>query len=281
MKSIKDRFKKINSMYYGEILYSLNNRCKIGNLYFITAVKKFKRLEGLLDNDGNEIIPLQEMKLVEFFTNKSKTDYCLGFKHKDSDNLEYYHLKRKDNKLHVVVRTDYKKEPIIIDKTINNNFWIFRTLENELAVYNVEEGRVITNFFDEVSFVDPKESDKHVIYFCKHIYDDIIDEETNIKSRVNHTSICGFCDSEGNFTSPVLDTEAEELYGEFKIGGNSLSKDFVEFIQNINKKHLDKFFEKEAVTNDTIKYLFNNPTKEENKVKINTKIYEFKNGKKV
>lgn len=261
MKNIeKYRKLKINSKNYGLIpIYLSNSENKIGDGYFITKKKNRKIISGFVDYFGNEIIPLEEMELEELFYTKDYNDICMGFKLPNTDNLKYYHIKKIDNIYHNVLTTYPYEEPHFEIREVkeNPNFWIFEAINNktkkhEYVIYSIKDVKLITNVLDEVSFNLDHNPYNHTAYFCKYIKSIINEEE------IYHTSLCGFLDSEGNFSSQIYDTEKNFLYDSNYMGGNTNSKRFSDIYNRICLEYHEKYLEKDSFTNDVISDLFNN-----------------------
>lgn len=239
MELVKKNIKlKVETKNYGTVTIYLNDEeNKIGDGYFVTATKHRKKLAGFVDYTGKEIIPLQEMELKEEFHSKDYHNICFGFQMPNCNVLEYYHVKKQNNgKYRWVLRTCYSDIPALTIQQVkeNDDLWLFKTVggENEeYAIYSLEKEKIITNFFDVIDFNIGSNPYGHIAYFCKDITG-IYDDE-----KVVYTSICGFFDKEGNFSSQILDVESGLLYNSYQLGINSCSDSFCAFINTLIMKY--------------------------------------------
>ena len=249
---------KIETKNYGTVTIYLNDEeNKIGDGYFVTATKHGKKLAGFVDYTGKEIIPLQVMELKEEFHNKDYHDICFGFQMPNCNTLDYYHVKKQeDGKYRWVLKTCHSDIPALMIQQVkeNDDFWLFKTVggENEeYAIYSLEKGKFITNFFDVIDFNIGSNPYGHVAYFCKDITG-IYDNE-----KVVYTSICGFFDKDGNFSSQILEVESGLLYNSYQLGNNSFSNSFRTFINALTTKYKSEYDEKDKSTQAIISHLFN------------------------
>lgn len=250
---------EIETKNYGTVTIYLNDdENKIGDGYFVTATKQEKELAGFVDYDGKEIIPLQEMELKEEFHNKDYHDICLGFQMLNCDMLDYYHVKKKeDGKYHLVLKTCHSDTSALTIQQIkgNDNFWLFKTSggeKEESAIYSLEQEKFVTDFFDVIDFNIDSNPYGHAAYFCKNLVSDL----DGVK--IIYTSICGFFDKNGNFSSQILDVESGMLYDSYQLGGNSLSNSFISFVNTLKDRYESEYNKKQTNTIKTIDYLFNN-----------------------
>lgn len=254
----------IETQNHGTVTVYMDDNARFGNAYFVTAAKNKVVLSGLVDREGKEIIPLEEMVLEECFYTDRKEDICFGFRLPECDTLKYYHVQRqKDNTYKLKISTNpLDQEPISIRPVKEDkNTWIFekQTIggEQEYAVYRPSDTRMLTCFFDELSFNLDNNPYGHFAYVCNYIQAEIEDDEGEI-TRVPLTTVSAFIDYEGNFTSQLLDIEEETLYNCYLVNGTSTSREYSMFIYNLQQKHLNKYLEKEKRIDETLNYLFNN-----------------------
>lgn len=286
LRGIENFELQVKSKNYGNITVYPSDETRFGNGYFVTATKNKKSLAGFIDTNGQEIIPLEEMKLDEYFCTKYQDDICFGFRVPDIDTLKYYHVqKQEDNTYKLKIATNpYDLEPISIRQVKENeNLWVFdkQTMdkEHEYAVYRPSETRMLTCFFDELNFDIEDNPYGHFAYVCNYIIAEVENDEDEI-TKVPLTTICAFIDYDGNFSSQLLDVEDEKLYNCYLVNGTSTSREYSRFLYNLQQKHLNQYLEKEERTDDTLNYLFNNynqsiePSKIENPKPA--KILEFK-----
>ena len=218
----------INSVNYGKVLVNINDSCRFGNCYFVTGNKLTKKLSGIVDKNGNEIIPLDEMELKESFVDLEKENSCFGFKYKDSEILEYYHVKSYDEKAKLVLKTGRNDDiPIKISLVMANpNYWVFETITNspQYAIYDYKRSKIVTQFFDELIFLkDDDLINNHAIYYSMDICNLFENSNGEVEPYV-YTNLCGFLDKECNFSSQILETENAMLYDSYMYGPNTLSK---------------------------------------------------------
>lgn len=278
----------IETQKYGSVTIYLDENTRFGNTYFVTATKNGTVLAGLVDEDGKEIIPLDEMTLDEFFYTKGKRDICFGFKIPGVDTLKYYHVQRqKDNTYRLRIATNpLDPEPISIRQVKeDNSTWVFekQTIEKEFeyALYRPSEARILTCFFDELNFNIPDNPFSHYAYVCNYITAEIENDndEENIE-RVPLTAVSAFIGYDGSFTSQLLDVEDEEFYNSYFVNGTSTSREYSMFLYNLRQKYLNRYLEKEERINNAMDYLFNNYNQSVKPPKIANpkpaKILEFK-----
>ena len=269
----------INSTNYGKILVNINELSKFANVYFVMSRKRGQKIEGIVDKNGNEIIPFEKMELKESFINDNKTDVSFGFKYPDSEYLEYYHIKIKDNgKAKLVLKTSRNDEtPLKISKVLSNpNYWIFETLtgKKQYAIYDYIEERFKTTFLDEIVFLEDKDLiNNHAIY-----YEADIDVEFEDGTYETYTSLCGFLDMDGNFSSQILETENEFVYDTYAYGPNTLSKMFLSLKSKLETEAIYKIEEKSNRLLMLRTELHNNYDMSDKPVKLkkDAKILEFK-----
>lgn len=255
----------IETKNYGLVTVYFDENLRFGDTYFVTAVKNKVHLAGLIDKEGNEVIPLEEMTLDEFFYTKHKNDICFGFKIADVDTLKYYHVqKQKNNTYKLKIATNpFDQEPISIRQIReDDNTWVFDKQaedgEHEYAVYRPSEVRIITCFFDELNF-EEENPYGHFAYVCNYIIAEIESEnDENKVDSVPLTTVSAFIDYDGDFSSQLLDVADNQLYNCYLMGGTSTSKNYGIFLSTLQQKHLNRYLEKEELTNDTLTYLFNN-----------------------
>lgn len=266
LKEKLDLGNRIETRYYGLVTISTDENLRFGNTYFVTAIKDKIHLAGLIDENGKEIIPLEEMTLSEFFYTEHKKDICFGFQVSDISPLKYYHLqKQKDSTYQLKIATNpLDQEPISIRQVREEkSLWVFDKQmedgEHEYAIYRPSEVRMITGFFDELNFDIEKNPYGHFAYVCNYIIAEIESEinEGEIE-KVPLTTVCAFIDFDGNFSSQLLDVKDSQLYNCYLVDGTSTSKNYGIFLSNLQQKHLNQYLEDERLTDNTLNYLFNN-----------------------
>lgn len=266
MKKRLDFGNVIETKNYGLVTVYFDENLRFGNTYFVTAVKNKVHLSGLVDKEGNEVIPLEEMTLDEFFYTKHKMDICFGFKIADVDTLKYYHVQKQENNTYKlkIATNPFDHEPISIRQIReDDNTWVFDKQtedgKHEYAVYRPSETRMITCFFDELNFDIEANSYGHFAYVCKYIIAEIESEVNGDEiEKVLLTTVSAFIDCDGNFSSQLLDVADSQLYNCYLVDGTSISQSYETFLFNLQQKHLNRYLEKEKLTNDTLNYLFNN-----------------------
>lgn len=264
LKRKLDLGKEIETQKYGSVTVYLDDNTRFGNAYFVTATKNGIHLAGLIDEEGTEVIPLDEMTLDEFFYTKQKRDICFGFKIPEMDTLKYYHVqKQKDNTYKLKISTNPNDlEPISIRQVKeDNNTWVFdkQTVdgEHEYAIYRPSEVRMLTCFFDELNFDIPDNLYGHFAYVCNYIIAEVENDVGDIE-KIPLTTICAFVDYNGDFSSQLLDVEDEDFYNCYLVEGTSTSREYSMFLYNLQQKYLNRYLEKEERTDEELNYLFNN-----------------------
>ena len=269
---------KLYTKKFGKIEVLLDRKNKIGNGYLVETVVGRKTISGYIDLDYNEVIELDERKLVKEFHTDNYQDICLKYKVKGEKVLECYHVTMKDKTARIAFLVGpYSDFKYNIINTSDDNYWLLQTIgpEKEYAVYDIKQRRPITSFFDMVEFVDPKDSIYHTIFFQKTIKSDIVDCETDQSDLIIHTTLCGFLASDGSFSSGILDQEEEITYPTFNMGDNTFSPEYNNFINMLHKAYLEEYAAKSDRINDYISFLADNPNVYNNSCKRKAKIISF------
>ncbi|MBE6147550.1 MAG: hypothetical protein E7168_04380 [Firmicutes bacterium] len=268
----KSSYNKVTilSEKYGNVsVYLEDNANRYGNGYFVTTSKKGLKLSGFVDLNGKEIIPIDTHQLDEIFSSHNKKDICLAFKNDRDEINTYYHVQlqetgKYEGEYKIVLKTNPNDDvPLRLTASIDEDFWFMEADRDdhiEYALYRPEDKKIITTFFDELMFLE-EESPYHYFYFCSDIYSyrpvDNPDGTTE-EEKVHFSSLVGFMDREGNFSSQLLDTEKELYYDSYQLGGNSLSNRFHAFLNELQKKYQNEYMEKEDRVDQEISYLFSN-----------------------
>ena len=275
---------ELDTINYGKIKINVDRKNKIGNGYYVETIINDKKVSGYIDSNFNEVIELDEREIVEEFHTKGYTDICLKFKIEDKDDLECYHINNDDKKLRIVhVVGPYSETKYEIVNSDDNDYWLLKRIYNEdeeFAVYDIKKRAAITTYFDNVEIIPENDNPYHTIYYQKNIKTNIFYEDTCCFETITHTAICGFLDSEGNFSSQILDQEEEMFYSSIKLGDNTFSPLYEKFIEDLRKAYLAEHFEKESRVDQYITYLAVNPNAlNKTEVKQKTKIINFNNRK--
>jgi hypothetical protein len=275
------KYYAFNSSALGKIKLKLTKKKSIGNCVYIEGLYKGVSVSALLDKNFKEIIPFDAKVLDNYFASEDLSNVCLAYRYEDSDALEYNHVSLDNNTSELVFFTErFDETPLfVLEAEENKNYWIIGVQKDtpEYAVYDYRRKKIITGFFNEVRVLDDYESDNHCIYFEKYIYDD---EDDYFKNKLS--SVCGFLDDKGNFSSQVLDTGTQILYNSYNLGGNTLSKNYYLFLDKLQEYYCLIQDEKDNDINYIVSYLFSNPNlSEKPKNYSKNKIVEFKPRKKV
>ena len=269
-KFSKSKTLVVKSKQYGNITVSISNDNKIGSNYYVMSDKEDIEISALIDGDGNEIIPFSKAVLEDYFTANNGNDICLAFKIDGIEDLKYYHFQKLNGKHELVRSTDpYVELPLSIIRIKEYpDYWLLcKTCDEiecqEYAIYDPKLKTTITSFFHELNFNVDSNSYGHFVYFCKYIYSIVEDEIADDYEVLNHTSLCGFMDINGNFSSQLLDTEGLNndsggtLYNSYFVGGNSISNEYYSFVNNLTHQYLNQYHEKDKEIDLTLTYLFN------------------------
>ena len=268
---------ELDTINYGKIKINVDRKNKIGNGYYVETTINDKKVAGYIDSNYNEIVELDERELVEEFHTKGYYDICLKFKIEDKDDLECYHINNDDKKLKVVhVVGPYSENKYEIINADDKDYWLLKRIYNddeEYAVYDIHKRAPITSYFDVIEIITEDENPYHTIFYQRNIKTNIFYEESCCFENITHTAICGFLDSEGNFSSQILDQEEEMFYSTNNLGGNTFSPLYDKFVEELRKSYLDEHFEKESRVDQYITYLALHPnifnkTEEKKKTKI-------------
>ena len=273
-------FKKviINNKKYGRVKAWIVRKSKYGNGYLVFTKKKETNLTGFVDEDGKEIIPLDNMQLSGMLLANKGKDMCLEFKFPDSEVLEYYHLKNLDNgKTKLVFKTDHNKPIPVFICTLEDteDYWGLQlgTTEPQYAVYDYKNAKQITTFFDEIRYQYEGGDPSHCFYYGMAIETDIKQPNGRTTPHI-HTSICGFLDANGDLSSQIYDTESHTLYSSYMYGPNTLSPNFKKLVNLLTVGYEELYYEKEEKINNTLSYLYTNPN-------LSVKPKNYKEGEKV
>ena len=278
----------VNSKEYKKVKVYLTSDNKIGDLYYVTATKNKKVISAIIDKDGNEIIPFSENILDEIFYTDKLADICVGFKLIDSDIIKYYHLQKVDDKYRIVISTDPSSKEELFIRQVNEykDYWVFEkhSVDKDsvkYAIYKPKERRLITTFFDELSFDLEDNPYGHFAYFANYISFDYVDPNTNQEEVIDYSTVCGFIDCNGYFSSQLLDVKEMNLYNSYEVGSSSISFKYTNFISSLVNKYYIEYSNSEDFINQTITYLFNNYNQSRlPKSKEKAKILEFSDRKK-
>lgn len=254
----------IKSKKYGEIPIYLSEKTRIGDGYIAIINKDGKNLTGYVDYEGVEVIPFSEMNLDNYFFTKNYEDICFGFEVPDTEVLKYFHVKKKENhsyRLVMATKPD-DEHPIIIHPIKEHlNIWTLEviTLEQS-AIYSPKEEKILTPFFDELSFDIDENPYGHFAYFCDYVYSErnyTNDDGSKNVEKVNHTSVCGFLDKNGNFSSKLLETEGETYWDSYLFDNTPNSIKYQKFLLTLENKYQQEYDSKESRIDEEISYLFN------------------------
>ena len=267
------QYKKItvSSQKFGDVLvYIEDSANRFGEGYFVTTKKKGYDLSGYVDKNGKEIIPIDTHQLDEIFLSHNGKDVCLAFKNEEDEIPTYYHIQLQESEKYegeykIVLKTNPKDSvPLRLTASIDEDLWFMEAVREdhiEYALYRPSDKKVLTTFFNELMFLEEK-SPYHYFYFCNDIYSyrEVCNQDgTQEEEKVHFTSLVGFMDRDGNFSSQVLDTEKELYYDSYRLGGNSLNNRFHAFLSELQKKYQNEYMEKEDRVEQEISYLFSSP----------------------
>lgn len=275
---------ELDTINYGKIKINVDRKNKIGSGYYVETTINNEKISGYIDSNYKEIIILSDKELVEEFHTKGYKDICLKFKIEGEDDLECYHINNENNNTKIVhVVGPYSENKYEIIDANDKDYWLFKRFNNEeeeFAVYDIKKRSQITSYFDIIELITENENPYHTIYYQKNIKTNIFYEESNCFQILTHAAICGFLDSEGKFSSQILDQEEEMFYATNNLGENTLSPLFNKFVEELRKAYLDEHLEKESRIDKYITYLALHPNiynKKEEKIK--TKIINFNSRK--
>lgn len=276
----------IDSQKYGKVkawLYQGN--CKHGNSYFVLTKKNSMVLSGVVDEEGNEIIPIDNMDLTGLVVADNGSDLCYEFMHHDSNQPETYHVKIYDNKkAKLVFKTDYKSEiPLSICMMEDTqDYWLIEmgTEHKKYAIYDYKNVKMISTFFDEINYLT--DSPYHSFYYSLNIESDI-ETYDGSKQLQTYSSLCGFLDEKGNLSSQIYDAEANKYYSSYLYGPDTLSPKFNELVKKVTKDHEEAYYVKDDEINEVLCYMYENCDMSEKpkNYKEKNKVLEYKPRKKV
>ncbi len=254
--------KKISvySEKYGIIAVSVSRENKIGQGFLVSEKRNHTTICGYIDLEGKEIIPVEEMILKELFFTSDYQEICFGFELPYIKNLKYYHVTNNQDSTRVIFSTNPNdSKPLTISKIEKeDSLWYLEIkntteLENKYALYHAREHRMITPFFADLELVEENDF-SHFAYFYSNIY--TTNEE---EKELYFTSLCGFINQEGFFSSQILDTTSLELYPSYFLGDTPNSKRYQTYLKLLKEKYREKYQQEEEQTNQILDYLYHNP----------------------
>lgn len=263
---------KLNSSKYGNVLAFYDKKQdRLGNGYIVRSMKNFKMLSGYIDLDKNIIIDLDEMAYDNYFFANYGKDICIAFMMPNGID-RYFHIKSRGKSYRLVMQTDPESPLIVTRIEKDDTNWMLTTVSEDarMALYNYNLGKVVTCYLDRIDLVD--DSDIHRYYYERNLSGIYEDE------KMYATTLCGFLDEHGRFSSDILDAESDNLVYDANLYGSTLTEEFQTLCNTLIVNNVEKQLEKEAEINDIISNMYLNPIEiKENK---KAKIIEF-NRKKV
>ena len=281
-------FKKviINSRKYGRVKAWIVRKSKYGNGYLVFTNKGRKMLTGFIDENGKEIIQLDNMELTGMLIANKGKDICFEFEFPDTNVPEYYHVKNFKNRSKLVFKTNRHEDVPVYICTLEDtdDYWALQAGLNEpqFAVYDYKKVKQITTFFDEVCYQVEEGDPSHSFYYGLAIETDIKQPNGTTTPHI-HSSICGFLDENGNLSSQIYDTESNTFYSSYMYGPNTLSPNFSKLVSLLSAGYEELYYEKDERVNNTLSYLYASPNLSEKpkKFKEGNKILKFEPRKKM
>lgn len=275
----------INSQKYGKLKQWICSKNKYGNAYFLVINKGKKTLSGLVDENGKEIIPIDNMELSGMLIANCGKDICFEFMHENSNIPESYHIKVLDDKTaKLVFKTDYKASiPSFICKSDDTDeFWYIQLgIQNKkYAIYDYKNNKIISNYFDEVRYQN--NGNDHSFYYSLGIEREV-SYSNDIKIPHIFSSLCGFLDEKGNLSSQIYDTQSNVLYSSYMYGPDTLSPKFCELVRNVTDGYERLYHEKYEHIDDVLSNMYYNCNMSEKpkNYKEGSKILDFSKRKKM
>ena len=242
---------------------------------------KYGKLTVNLDDHNFDY---QGIDLQVKFHTSNYNDACLEFKNKGNKSIEYYHIRKNTNNEYDIIKKIESNQEYIEILPLNDDYWLIKkhcfSRQNyqgiELsAIYSVKKEQRITNYFTEIQLKDGSE---HRIYFQYEILAFNTDYETD--NKIHFTTLHGYMDSEGNFSSEIYDEESQTLYGNNQFGLNSLSEKFENELNLIKRAYMLKYIKIKENAKRVIEELYenlnSNPPVEQHQI---TKILNFESRK--
>lgn len=276
----------IDSKYYGKVKAWVARKSKYGNSYLVFTRSGKKNLTGLIDESGNEIIPLQEMEYTGIIIANYGKDYLFEFTFYDSNIPQYYHIKDDGNCSKLVMETGrFDDVPLIVTPMKDtDDYWLLETTigEPQYAVYDYKNAKIITTFVDEVCYQNDGGDPSHSFYFGYAITTRVKQPDGTNTAHI-HTTLCGFLDKDGNLSSQLYDTESNQFYSSYEYGPDTLANNFNELVNLLSEGYNKLFYEKNDKIDSVLSYMYSNPNMSEKKknYKDDKKILEYKPRKKV
>ena len=265
-------FKLVKSNTIGKtIVFYHKYYSKIDNGYVVKTLKRGHILSGFIDLFGDVIIDFDIMDISNYFYANNFEDIGILFSYPNDTN-KFYHLRKDNNSYKVVFETDNDKKLIVNKIEHNPNNWLIVTNEDlpQLMLYDVRKAKIISTTFDNLEVVN--DNPIHKYYYEKILYTDDLEE-------AYLTTLCGFLDKDGNFSSDILDMESDNLLYDGKIFKNTLSADFNRLCEALELIYADKYYKKKQEIDIIINNLIETPC--EQKECGMAKIYHFDNRRKV
>lgn len=224
---------------------------RLGDGYIVYAKKNGRLLTGYMDINNRLIIDLNEMFYDNYYIkDESYNDMCIFFIVPAGYDI-FFHIKKIDNKYHLVMKTDPKDPLNILPVPGCDKYWLYVSRKNDkYTLYDIENVTTISTTFDKFEIVN---SDVHRFLFEKDIL-------YTFEGKINKIgTIRGFLDENANVSSDILLLNSNG----FKFDGSkiksTLSIEFNKLIQKIVvSKIRDEFLDME-IDKEATKELFNNP----------------------
>lgn len=245
-------------------------------LYQIEFSHKKKKYYGVVDFNGRLLISISEVPIIEIFATNDRLNYCFTKFDDENNSYESFHLqKQEDGKfsLKAYVKGNENTNCRLVD-TIKDEYWFIESTTDGIvnfSLYDVKQAKILTPGFTGISFEEEK---SRVLAFVeKDIFTDIDGDIVYL------TSLLSYIDYEGNFVTPIYDTdkEVDSYYDAISYNFDKSFKSYNRFIESVTEKHRNRYIEHNNHVTEVLADMFTNLySVEDIKKKTPTKILEYK-----
>lgn len=223
-------------------------------LFGLEFIHKFKKYYGVVDGNGNLLVPITGVPIIEVFATKDRKDYCFTRQNGEEDFESFHVQKSSDGKFHLkadITGNEVTKCRMI--GTVKDNYWFIESITDgitEVCLYDVKKAKITTPLFTEISF---EEEDSRVLaYVEKEIYADIDGE------RVYLTSLLSFVDYDGDFVAPLYDPEIDLFYEAINHNFDKTFKSFYRVIDSIRNTAVNRYNDKNNHVTEILANMYTN-----------------------
>lgn len=268
---------KINIEGYGYKRLYLIEINESTELYVAYFKHKKKDIYGVVDNNGRLLVSFSECEFDDIFFNKNKSDFCFTRFNSDKTDYESFHIKKMNDNLFYqrahIQGNGYTKCRLL--KTKKDDFWFIESTTDgitEVSLYSVDEAKILTPGFTEISFEEEKS--RVLAYIEKVLY--FIDEDGY---PIKLASLLAYIDWQGRFLTPLYMPEKDMYYESISYNFDHNFKSYNLVIDSITNQLYKEYKVKTGLVTANLDAMFNNIyTEEELAMHPKTKVLQFRKG---